>query len=162
MPLASIVTGAVGVPILALSSVARARIEMVPPDGAVNEYVHVPRPVARRQVVPPSVETSTPPTLPPTSVAAPVTTTLLPGATDEPWVGDVIVAVARVLSVDLEADTSPAPSVDGCTPMSANRLTVACCAATSAGDEPRSCELSSAHAHCTVPAPKTSAPLDAR
>ena len=46
--------------------------------------------------------------------------------------------------------------------MSANRFTVACWTAESGVEPPRSCVPSSPHDHCTVPASKTSAPLDAR
>src|SRR5690348_3368561 len=51
-----------GVPMFPLSSVARALIVAVPAAAGVHVYVHVPRPDARCQVLPPSVETSTPPT----------------------------------------------------------------------------------------------------
>ena len=56
----------------------------------------------------------------------------------------------------------PAMSVDGCTPMSANRFTVACCMRASAAALPRSWLESRPHAHWTVPAPNTRAPLGAR
>ena len=43
--------------------------------------------------------------------------------------GEVIVEVGGVVSVDAVAGVSPDISVVGCTPMSANRFTVACCMA---------------------------------
>src|SRR3954447_21128124 len=52
--------------------------------------------------------------------------------------------------------------VAGCTCMSASRLRVACCMGRLAVDGTRSCSVSRPQAHCTVPAPKTSAPLGAR
>src|SRR5215470_4300244 len=65
-------------------------------------------------------------------------------------------------SVEAVAAARPDWSEPGCTPMSANRLTVACCMLAS-GVEAESLWLPSRpHDHCTVPAPKTSAPLAAR
>src|SRR5512142_1241971 len=52
-------------PRLALSSVARARMVAAPAVVGDQTYRQLLRPVAGCQVVPPSVETSTPPTLPP-------------------------------------------------------------------------------------------------
>ena len=75
--------------------------------------------------------------------------------------GDVIVEVGAVASVDGVAAVSPAINEAGCTlPMSANRFTVACCMAVSVALVVP--PLSSPHAHCTVPAPNTRAPLGAR
>jgi hypothetical protein len=70
----------------------------------------------------------------------------------------MIVEVGAVVSVDLGVATRPEVRAYGCTPISANKLTVACCMFGSGvkSGSPRP------HDHCTVPAPKTSAPLDAR
>src|SRR5919199_3808714 len=97
-----------GVSRLPLSSTARLLIVVEPPHApAVHEYVQLPRPVATCQVVPPSVETSTPPTTPPVSVAVPLIVTLLPGATVVPEAGDVIVDVGAPGSVGIVAAVSP-------------------------------------------------------
>ena len=71
---------------------------------------------------------------------------------------------AGVVSVDSVAATSPDISVTGWTfPMSASRLTVACCMfVLVAGWASPSWLEFRPQAHCTVPAPKTSAPLEAR
>lgn len=119
-------------------------------------------PVAGCQVSPPSVDTSTPATRPPTSVAVPLTVTSDPLATEVAGAGEVIVALGAVVSVDAVGRTSPLISVAGCTPMSAKRLTVACCIRGSAGSCGPSCSESRPQAHWIVPAPKTSAPLAAR
>ncbi len=79
------------------------------------------------QVAPPSADTSTPPTCPPTSLAVPVTVTCVPSTGWAPPAGEVMMAVGGVVSVDAVAGCSPAIRVAGCTPMSANRFTVACC-----------------------------------
>ena len=80
----------------------------------------------------------------------------------------MIVESGAVVSVDGEAAASPLISVVACAPMSAKRLTVACCM-TGSTEAPAGGPLlfhalvvSRPHAHCTVPAPKTSAPLGAR
>ena len=76
--------------------------------------------------------------------------------------GETIVELGAAESADAVAAISADCSVAGCAPMSANRFTVACCIArsgTCAAGEPRSCSESRPHAHCTVPAPNTSAPL---
>ena len=65
------------------------------------------RPVAGCQVVPPSVETSTPPTTPPVSVAVPVMVVKLPDCTVPP-VGEVMVEFGGTVSVDCEAAAKPA------------------------------------------------------
>ena len=57
-----------GVSIRRLSSVARVRIVRVPLLPGVNVYDQEPRPVAGCHEVPLSVETSTPPTLPPPAI----------------------------------------------------------------------------------------------
>ena len=76
--------------------------------------------------------------------------------TVEPAAGDVIVEVGGVLSLDAVAGVSAPCSVAGCAPMSARRLTVACCRLTSGVVGPPSCVPSNAHAHCVVPDPNTS------
>ncbi len=71
------------------------------------------------------------------------------------------------MSVDCETAVRPLISVVAGTPMSAKRFTVACCM-TGSGVAPLGGPLlfqalvsSRPQAHCTVPAPKTSAPLGA-
>ena len=76
--------------------------------------------------------------------------------------GDVIVDVGAVTSVEAVARTRPGLSVAGCAFMSASRLTVACCMAGSGVEGLSLWVPSSPHDHWTEPAPKTSAPLDAR
>src|SRR3981081_275096 len=63
---------------LPLSSTARLRIVVAPETPGVHEYVQLAAPVALCQVVPPSVETSTPATTPPVSLAVPETVTAVP------------------------------------------------------------------------------------
>ena len=155
-------TPALGDSRLPLSSVARLRSVKLPELPAAQVYVHVPRPVARCQVVPPSVETSTPPTTPPpVSVAVPDTVTCVPGAIELLAAGEVIVDLGAVASELGVAAVRPVMSVPGWAPMSANRLTVACCMLVLAAALPRSWLASSPHDHWTVPAPKTRAPLAA-
>src|SRR4051794_34086728 len=124
-----------GVPTFALSSVARALMFAVGLPWAVHEYVQIVVPVAGCHVLPPSVETSTPATTPPASLAVPVIVVVAPSWRLAPFAGDVMVAVGAVLSVDLLATLSPSAgsSANGCTPMSAKRLTVACCMLLSSG-----------------------------
>src|SRR5262249_58590171 len=74
-------------------------------------------------------------------------------------VGAVIAAVGGVVSVEAVAATRPDCSVAGCTPMSARRLTVACCMLGSVGGPAKSCWSSRPQGHWMVPAEKTSAPL---
>src|SRR4051794_29417623 len=59
------VTPGPGVSRLPLSSAARLLIVTWPEERGVQLYVHAERPVAGCQVVPPSTDTSTPPTTPP-------------------------------------------------------------------------------------------------
>src|SRR5689334_19709965 len=119
-----------GVPTFPLSSVARAWIVAVPAAPGVQVYVQLPRPDAGCQVVPPSVDTSTPPTTPPTSLAVPEMPMALPACTVPPPAGEVITTVGAVVSVDPEAAVRPEIRVTGWTPMSARRFTVACCIGT--------------------------------
>ncbi len=125
-------------------------------------------PVAGCQVVPPSVETSTPATVPPVSLAVPEIVTRDPSLTTVSCAGAEMVELGAVVSVDGEAAVRPLISVVACAPMSAKRFTVACCI-TGSGVAPdggpalaQALVTSRPHAHCTVPAPKTSAPLGAR
>ncbi len=120
--------------------------------------------MARCQVWPLSTETSTPPTRPPPeSIAVPATTAGSFTGIVVPAVGEVMLEVGGVVSVEAVAGVRPDCSVAGCTPMSANRFTVACRAASSAVSlGPRSWFESSPQDHCTVPAPNTRAPLGAR
>src|SRR3954468_9461724 len=114
------------------------------------------------QVVPPSVDTSTPATTePPDALALPVTVTLVPSATVAPAAGAVMDDVGAVRLVDAVAAVSPARSVAGWAPMSARRLTVAWRMLRSTGP-PLGLLASRPQAHCTVPAPNTSAPDGAR
>jgi hypothetical protein len=87
-----------------------------------------PRPMAGCHVAPPSSETSTPPTTPPpASLAVPLTVTGLPPCRFAPAAGEVMVEVGGVWSVEAVAGVKPVCNVAGWTPMSANKLTVACC-----------------------------------
>ena len=119
------------------------------------------------QVLPPSVEISTPATTPPpASFAVPLMVTAEPSENEAPWDGEVIVEVGGVVSVDAVADVSPGISEAGWAPMSASTFTVACCMAGSGGvrlpASPAPAAWSRPNDHCTVPAPNTSAPLAAR
>jgi hypothetical protein len=120
-------------------------------------------PDAACQVVPPSVDTSTPATWPPVSAAVPDSTTLVPLVTEVLAAGAEMVTVGAVVSVDALAANRPLISVAGCTPMSANRLMTSCCMLGSAagGVDPLSWSASRPHANWIVPAPNTSAPLAA-
>src|SRR6185503_2873903 len=130
----------------------------VPVTTQLNDQLDVP--VARVQEAPPLVDTSTPDSRPPPdSAAVPVMVIGVPAVNDAPPAGEVIVEVGGARSVDATAATRPDCIVPGCAPMSAKRLTVACFMRTSAASEPRSCDESRPHDHCTVPAPNTSAPL---
>src|SRR6185436_13462233 len=78
-------------PRFALSSTARLRMPTIEPAApGVQLYVHVWRPVAGCHVRPPSVETSTAPTMPPMSVAVPVMVMGVPGVTCAPFAGAVM------------------------------------------------------------------------
>jgi hypothetical protein len=70
--------------------------------------------LAACQDTPPSTETSTPPTTPPpASVAVPLIVVGLPTGTFEPLVGEEIVELGAILSVDTVAVTKPACKVAG-------------------------------------------------
>src|SRR5919107_227142 len=66
------VRAADGISVRALSSVARDRISRVPSELGVTVKDQAPRPSAGCQDSPSSVDTSTPPTRPPVSVADPL------------------------------------------------------------------------------------------
>src|SRR5437764_3357282 len=150
------------------SSIARVMILAVGTRFGTQLYDQELVPVAGCQVEPPSVETSTPATTPPPlSFAVPEIVILVPSARDALSVGDAMVEVGAVVSVDCVPATSPDISAYGWAPMSAKRFTVACCMLRSGpllvGPFcPHALVLSSPHDHCTVPAPKTKAPLGAR
>ena len=89
--------------------------------------------------------------------------TRVPSAIAAPAVGLVIVVLGGPASVDADAGAMPLISVVAWAPMSANRLIVACCITGSGAEAGGLLALqpwltSSPHAHCTVPAPNTSAP----
>src|SRR6516165_3637560 len=121
-------TPAAGVSRLALSSTARLIIVNVPALLATHVYDQLVVPAAGCHVAPLSTETSTPATIPPpASEAVPVTVMVVPACTAVPFAGEVMTEIGGVVSVDFVARLSPVCSVAGCTPMSANRFTVACC-----------------------------------
>ena len=74
----------------------------------------------------------------------------------------MIDAVGGAASVDMVAALRPAWSVTGCTPMSANRLTVACRMLGSGVEAITPLPPSRPYDQLIVPAPNTSAPLGAR
>jgi hypothetical protein len=88
--------------------------------------------------------------------------TVVPGVTVVPVAGETIAADGAAVSVEAEAAVRLGSSDPGWLCMSAKRLTVACCIRGSAVEVSRSWLASRPHDHCTVPAPKTSAPLGAR
>ncbi len=134
---------------------------MVPGVEGVQEYAQLARPLAGCHVLPPSIDTSMPPTTPPpASVAVPLIVTGVPAVPEPPVVGVTIVDDGAVVSVEAVAVTRPDCSVFGCTPMSAKMLTVACCMLGSGAVLPRSWLASRPHAHWMEPALKTRAPLE--
>src|SRR5439155_26001038 len=149
-----------GVSRLPLSSIARLLITLDPGLDGIQWYVQLAPPVARCHDVPPSTETSTPATMPSVSDAVPLITTSVWPRNVDPLTGEPIVDVGAWLSVDTVAATRPPVRVAGCTPMSANRLTVACrMSVFAAGPPVPSWFASSPHGQRIVPAPNTSAPL---
>ena len=133
------------------------------------------RPMAGCQVVPLSAETSTPATTPPPpSAAVPLITTAVPDSSSDPAAGDMIVELGRVVSVEAVAGDQARlrrrrlhahvgeqvhrrlPHVVQRCWNAANRV---------ARHRRRSAAVvvvSRPQGHCTVPAPKTSAPLACR
>ena len=155
-------TPAPGTSRLPLSSTARALMVKLPADAGAQAKLQLSRPLAGCQVDPPSTETSTPPTTPPPeSVALPVMFAATPAGSEAPAAGVRMVDTGGVVSVEAVAGVSPAWSETGCAPMSANRLTVACCMRTSvvAPRLARSWFASRPHDHWYEPEAKTSAPL---
>src|SRR3954469_24824670 len=152
-----------------LSSTARVRMVADPRTAGDQSKLHVEVPDAACHVVPPSTDTSTLATTPPPlSAAVPLIVTRLPFSTWPPAAGEVTPDVGAKISLDAlvatsgRAGSAPACSAAGCAPLSASGLAVPCCIAcsgTCASGPPRSWSESSPHAHCTVPAPKTRAPL---
>src|SRR5947209_5518875 len=112
-----------------LSSTARVINVRGPRRGGLTVKVQLSRPVAGCQVVPPSSENSTPATTPPESAAVPEMVLVVP-ACNPPETGLMDVTGATV-SADLVAATRPGCNACGCTPISANRFTVACSILTS-------------------------------
>ncbi len=127
-----------GVSRLTLSSAARLLIDSVPTADALKVYVQFSRPLAGCHEAPPSTVTSTPPTRPPPESVAVPETVIGPTCALEPFVGLVIVELGAVVSVDAVVAVSSGCNVDGWTPMSANRFTVACCIRTSVSAPGRS------------------------
>jgi hypothetical protein len=82
--------------------------------------------VAKCQVRPPSVETSTAPTAPPLSTAVPVIVAGVPMLNWWPAAGAVMAEVGGSWSVEGLPRRSPDCSVAGWAPMSPSRFTVAC------------------------------------
>ncbi|MCY1225275.1 hypothetical protein D9M72_374650 [compost metagenome] len=107
------------------------------------------------------METSTPATMPPVSLAVPDTVTLLPWAMTDPSAGEEMEAVGAAASLLAVAAVSAGSRVPGWAPMSASRLIWACCIRGSAAAPFPSCSWSRPQVHWTVPAEKTSAPLAA-
>src|SRR5262249_46264209 len=106
-------------------------------------------------------------TTPPASDAVPLTVTGDPLATVAPAAGAVTAEAGGVASVEAVAGTRPDCRVVGWTPMSARRLTVACCMVRWGVTGPQCGTLagprtSRPQAHCTVAALNTRAPLAAR
>src|SRR6478735_4737224 len=152
-----------GVPMLALSSMARTRIGVLPRPFWMTVAVHDVVPVAACHVAPLSLETSTPATRPAASAAVPVRVTRSPFFWDWPAAGVLIVTVGPAVSVDFVAAARPVIRVAGCAPMSASRLTCACCMRESVelSGYSESCSASRPYVHWIVPALKTRAPLGA-
>src|SRR5438067_2869986 len=123
-----------GVSRLPLSSTARLLIVTLPVLDGVQLYVQLARPLAGCHVVPPSVDTSMPPTTPPPeSLAVPVIVTATFACRLAPADGAVMTEVGAAISLDADAATRPVCRFAGCALRSAKRLTVACCILTSTG-----------------------------
>src|SRR3954447_25348879 len=117
--------------------------------------------MARCQVAPPSVDASTAATVPPVSDAVPCAVTSEPLATVLPGAGAVMVETGGSVAGRAAGD-SPFGVAPGWTPMAVNRFMVAWRMSVLAGDRTPSWLLARPQAHWTVPAPNTSAPLEAR
>src|SRR5262249_792702 len=112
---------------LPLSSTARLRSTADPAAPVDHPYDHVGVPDAGCPVGPPSPETPTPATTPPESAAVPETVTVVFAPTFPPDTGEEITDDGATVSVDALAGTRPPCRAAGCTPISASKLTVACC-----------------------------------
>ncbi len=156
------VTPGPGVSVFTLSSMARDRIVRGPSAVGMKTKLHDVVPAARFQVVPPSTDTSTAATTPPTSEAVPVTVSGDPTGTVVPATGKVTVETGAVWSVDVDGMVRPDCSVAGREPMSASMLAVACCMRAWGAPPVRGWVSSRPHDHWQVPVPHTSAPLGAR
>src|SRR5215510_11858287 len=115
-----------GVSRLPESSTARLRIVTLPSTVGVQLYDQFEVPLARCHVLPPSTDTSTPPTWPATSDALPVIVTGVPVGKLPPPPGEVMTDDGGVVSDEAEARVSPGCRENGCAPMSASTFTVAC------------------------------------
>ena len=146
-----------GICMLPLSSNARLLMVTEPEPVAVHWNDQLVVPTAASQVVPPSVDTSTP-TIPPTRTdAVPLIVTALPAANEEPEVGLVIVDVGATASEDGVAGVRPIAAswadahigkqADRC--LSHTDTAFRRCYRSGFWHEPPD--------HCTVPALKTSA-----
>src|SRR4051794_41817688 len=89
-------------------------------------YVQFCRPVARRQVAPPSVETSTPATVPLVSDAVPLIVTVVPDATDALAAGEVIVDTGGTTTAEGGAGGGARCRVPGRGPLAPRPLTRPC------------------------------------
>src|SRR5215831_17757626 len=124
-----------GVSRLPLSSTARLRKLMLPDLVGSQVNAHDARPLAGCHVAPPSTETSTPATTPPTSVAVPVTVTGVPTCAPA---GGLMPELGGAVSVEAVAGSNPDCRLPGWQPISAKRFTVACCTFKSGVEEPSS------------------------
>src|SRR6478609_6593724 len=105
-----------GVPMLALSSIARTRIGVLPRPRWMTVAVHDVVPVADFHVAPLSLDTSTPATRPAASAAVPVSVTTSPFFCACPAAGVLIVTVGPAVSVDFVAALIPVINVVGWAP----------------------------------------------
>ena len=78
-----------------------------PGNVGVHEKVQLATPFTSCQVVPPSTEISTPTNVPPTSLAMPLMVTGVLVVSVAPFVGEVMLTVGAVKSVDAVAAVSP-------------------------------------------------------
>ena len=156
------VTPGPGTSTLTLSSTARERMVSGPSAVGRNVKLQAVVPAARRQVAPPSTDTSTAATTPSASAAVPVTVSGVPTGTSAPVAGHVTTDVGGVWSADVDGYTRFDCSVAGSAPMSASTLAVACCIRACGAPESRGWVSSRPHAHWQVPVAHTRAPLGAR
>ena len=156
-------TPLVGVSILPLSSVARDRIVALPTADGTQEYVHCSRPLAGCQVNPPSTETSTLPTTPPpASEAVPLIDTALFACTVAAGWGEGDHRRRRRAIRRLRGGDETRLDSCGLYAHVSEEVDRRLLHGSVGVDPPRSWLPSRPHDHCTVPDPKTSAPLAAR